>query len=526
MLQDQEEPRQSGSEPPSDTSDTQSQPEAQDALTEDTSAQAEGNGAPEAGGEADPASAGIDSDASAIEQLVGVDAIRDWMIGTDGWLQSRMLTIDVGIQAGILFAALLPAALFGPQLKKLIQSQVAPRAPYGILRRAASAFAHLATPIALYIILQIAVVVLKALSISTGLTEAGVSLLTAWIVIRLVTLVIRSPFWSKTAFYVAWPIAALDAFGVLDDVVAQLQAFSVPIGTDDNGNPQRFSALDFIRTVFIFGILFWAASFANKFIKGRISTIDELTVSFKALLSKILDVLMPIIALIAALQIVGFPFGTLAIFGGAIGLGVGLGMQRTVSNFFAGFTLIADKSIKPGDVIEVGDTYGWVTQMSARYVSVRTRDGTAHLVPNDVFINEGVTNWSHSDRVVRLHAGFGVSYGVRDVRGLARAAEARALEIERVLKTPAPRCNLMEFGDSSINFDLRFWINDPANGTANVRSDVMMEIWDMLHEMGIEVPFPQRDLHIKSVPDGAVLALEDQEGREIAQRTEGTAEKP
>ena len=463
----------------------------------------------------------LDPETSAIEQLVGVDKLRTEAVNFLHWFESQMLSIDIAIQAGILFVALAPAAMFGPQLKKFIQSQVAPRAPYGILRRAASAFAHLATPIALISILQLTVVALKTAGVSTGLTEASVSLLAAWIIIRLVSLVIRSSFWSKVAFYVAWPIAALDAFGVLDDVVVQLQAFSIPIGKDELGNAQRFSALDLIRTVFIFGILFWGASFGGNFIKGRINAIDELTVSFKALLSKILDVLLPVVALIAALQIVGFPFGTLAIFGGAVGLGIGLGMQRTVSNFFAGFTLIADKSIKPGDVIEVGDTYGWVTNMSARYVSVRTRDGTAHLVPNDHFINQGVTNWSHSDRVVRLHAPFGVSYSTKDLRELARRSEATALEVERVLKTPAPRCNLMEFGDNSINFDLRFWINDPANGTANVRSDVMMAVWDMLAEMGIEVPFPQRDLHIKSAPAGFTMTLEKPDGEPLSQRREG-----
>ncbi len=236
-----------------------------------------------------------------------------------------------------------------------------------------------------------------------------------------------------------------------------------------------------------------------------------MTVSFKALLSKILDVLLPVVALIAALQIVGFPFATLAIFGGAVGLGIGLGMQRTVSNFFAGFTLIADKSIKPGDVIEIDGAYGWVTQMNARYVSLRTRDGTAYLVPNDRFIEEGVVNWSHDDRVVRLHAPFGVAYSTKDLRGLAKKAEETALTIDRVLKTPAPRCNLMEFGDSSVNFDLRFWINDPANGTKNVTSDVMMAIWDLLHEMEIEIPFPQRDLHIKSAPESFSMAAEMRE---------------
>ena len=454
---------------------------------------------PAATGEAEP-------DGSALEELVGADTMREKLAELLNWAQGQMLTLGLAIEGAVLIAALAPAALFGPQLRKFIQGQVAPRAPYGVIRRAANAFAHLATPIALYIVLQTSVVILQAAGNSTGLVSAGVSLLTAWIVIRLVTLVIRSPFWSRFAFYVAWPLAALDAFGVLDDVVRQLEAFSVPIGKDDDGAVQTFSALDLIRTLIVFGVLFWGASFINHTIKGRINAIDELTVSFKALLSKILDVLLPIVALIAALQIVGFPFGTLAIFGGAVGLGIGLGMQRTVSNFFAGFTLIADKSIKPGDVIEIGDTYGWVTQMNARYVSIRTRDGTDHLVPNDKFIEEGVVNWSHADRVVRLHAEFGVSYGTKDLRALAKMCEEAVQTVDRVIKSPAPRCNLVEFGDNSVNFDLRFWISDPANGTSNIRSEVMLAIWELLAENNIEIPFPQRDVHIKSVPEDIDLA--------------------
>lgn len=455
---------------------------------------------------AEPAESGGES---ALEQLVGIDALREKFNEFVVFFQSQMLSIDVAIQAAILFIALVPAAVFGPQLKKLIQSQIAPRAPYGVLRRAASAFAHIATPIALFITLQISDVILQSFGVSSVLVAAGSSLLAAWIVIRLVTLVIRSPFWSKVAFYLVWPIAALDAFGVLDDVLIQLEAFSIPLGQNDSGQAERLSALDLVRTLAVFGVLFWGASFINKFVTSRINAIDELTVSFKALLAKILNILLPVIALIAALQIVGFPFGTLAIFGGAVGLGVGLGMQRTVSNFFAGFTLIADKSIKPGDVIQIEDTFGWVTEMNSRYVSIRTRDGMAHLVPNDRFINEGVINWSHSDRVVRLHAPFGVSYGTKDLRALASNVENTAVEVERVLKTPAPRCNLVEFGDSSINFDLRFWIHDPANGITNVRSDVMMAVWEMLQENGIEVPFPQRDLHIKSAPKGLAVEIDD-----------------
>ena len=447
---------------------------------------------------------------SALEELVGFDRIREQGLEWGQWLLDKVLTIDIAIQGAVIIAALAPAAMFGPRLKKLIDTQVAPRAPHGVLRRAANAFAHIATPIALYLTLQVAGVVLGAAGVNTALLSAGVSLLTAWIVIRLVTMVIRSPLWSRVAFYVVWPLAALDAFGVLDNVVTQLDAFAIPLSTNDAGQTIDISALDIVRGVITFAILFWLAGMAGNFLKGRIQATDELTVSFKALLSKILDILLPVVALLIALQLVNFPFGALAIFGGAIGLGVGLGLQRTVSNFAAGFTLIADKSIKPGDVVEVGDTFGWVTEMNARYVAVRTRDGTAHLVPNDKFIEDGVINWSHSDRVVRLHAGIGVSYDTKDLRMVKQLCEDVAKAQTRVLERPAPMCNLIEFGDSSVNFDLRFWINDPANGTANVRSEVMLAVWEALMEKGIEIPFPQRDLHIKSVAaplEGVLEAL-------------------
>jgi small-conductance mechanosensitive channel len=449
------------------------------------------------------------TDDSAIDELLGSDELRDRAIEFLETARSTLLTVDVAVQALILLAALAPAALFGPQLRKFITSQVAPRAPYGFLRRAASAFAHIATPIALLIILQTAVVVLPAFGRPTEIVQAGVSLLTAWIVIRLVTLVIRSPFWSRVAFYVAWPIAALDAFGLLGRVVRELDALAFQIGTDPAGAAIKYSALDFVRTIIIFAALFWLASMLNRFLKGRIGAIDELTTSFKALLSKILDVLLPVLALVVALQVVGFPFATLAIFGGAVGLGLGLGLQKTVSNFFAGFTLIADKSIKPGDVIEIEETFGWVTEMNARYVSVRTRDGTEHLVPNEKFIQDGVINWSHTDRIVRLHAGINVAYTTKDLRAVKKLCEETALTVERVLKTPAPICNLMEFADSAVKFDLRFWINDPANGISNVKSSVMLAVWDALMDHNIEIPYPQLDLHLKSLPDEGRGVLKD-----------------
>ncbi len=423
------------------------------------------------------------------------------------WLRQTVLSVDVSAQIVILLLAVLPAALFGRQLQRFLSKTVVARAPQGLLRRAASAFAVVATPIALLFILQAAVLTLGALGRPSRIVEAGVSLLTAWIVIRLVTLVIRSPFWSQLAFYIAWPVAALDAFGALGKVMAELDAFSIPIGMNADKSPITFSAFDFVRALVVFAALFAMASLVSRLLKARIEKIDELTISAKALLERILDVMAPIVALVVALQLVGFPFATLAIFGGAVGLGLGLGLQKTVANLFAGFTLIADKSIKPGDVIEIGRTFGWVTQMNGRYVTVRTRDGTEHLVPNERFIQDGVVNWSHSDRLVRLHVGFAVAYTTRDLRAVKRLAEETAAATERVVKAPQPVCNLEEFGDHAVKFDLRFWIQDPANGIGNVKSAVMLGVWDALHAAGIEIPYPQLDLRIKEAPRGAAGAV-------------------
>ena len=440
----------------------------------------------------------VEAPSSALQEVLAVDDFRALVETVIVWAQDNILTLEVGLQLSLIFAALVPGALFGPRLRNFIVSQLESRAPNGVIRRAVHAFAILATPIALYLTINIFRIALGSAALETGWIDAAISLLTAWIVIRLITLVIQSAFWSKVAFYVIWPIAALDAFGALDSVVEQMRLLAIPLGEDESGNAVKITVLDVFRTLIYFGVLFWAANVLGKFLESRIESVDELTPALRALIVKILNVALPIVALLIALQIVGFNLATLAIFSGAVGLGIGLGMQRLVANFVAGFTLIADRSIKPTDVIEINDTFGWVTEMQARYVAIRTRDGTEHLIPNDSFMSEGVINWSRSDRVIRMHAPFGISYSTEDLRLVQKLAVEAAEEVQRVVDLPSPVCNVMEFGDNSINLDLRFWIRDPANGMANVRSDVYLNLWDRLKENGIEIPFPQRDLHIKS----------------------------
>jgi small-conductance mechanosensitive channel len=438
---------------------------------------------------------------SALNEIVPVDEIQAFLLSILEWVQAHLLTLDVGMQLIAILAALVPAAIFGPRLKKTLNTQLVARVPSGWLRRAATALASIALPIALYITLTALRLAFGSADLPVGWIAAAISLMNAWIIVRLVTLVIQSQFWSRVAFYVAWPIAALDAFGALGPVIEQMQALAIPLGKNDAGNPVEISLLDVVRTLFYFGVLFWAANLVSKLAQQQIAQIEELSPSLKALINKILSVLLPVVALLIALQIVGFNLATLAVFSGAVGLGVGLGLQRIVANFVAGFTLIADKSIKPSDVVEIDGTMGWVTSMQARYVALRTRDGTELLIPNDRFMSEGVINWSRSDRVVRMHAPFGISYKTADLRAVQALAVEAAQSVERVVLEPRPVCNLIEFANSSVNFDLRFWISDPQNGLANVRSQVLLNIWDALAENGVEIPFPQRDLHVKSWPE-------------------------
>ena len=437
---------------------------------------------------------------SALAELVDVGMLRQLAGDIILWSRTELLTINSAIQLALVFGALIPAILFGPRLKDLIQRHLRKRVPQGILRRVCDAIATLATPIAAFLALTLFGAVLDdGMGQSAQFVSAAQSLLAAWIVERLVTLAIRSPFWSRVAFYVVWPVAVLDSFGVLGAVFDWMREVSLVISPEsDDRAAVELTLYDVLRAGIIFGIFMQLAGVFSSIIVGQVERTDEINPSLKALIAKVINFLMPIVALIAALQLIGFNLASLAIFSGAVGLGIGLGLQGIISNFLAGFTLLADKSIKPGDTIQIGDTFGWITEMKSRYVSIRTRDGTEHLVPNSQFIEEGVVNWSHQDRIVRVHAPFGVAYATKDLRRIQEMAVEAALATDRVQQTPKPVCNLMEFGDNSVNFDLRFWIVDPPNGLSNVRSEVLMRIWDAFAADGIESPFPQRDLHIRS----------------------------
>jgi small-conductance mechanosensitive channel len=233
----------------------------------------------------------------------------------------------------------------------------------------------------------------------------------------------------------------------------------------------------------------------GNFLDKRVQHFSDLTPSIQILLGKIIRLTLIAVAIVIVLTTVGIDLSALALFSGAIGLGVGFGLQKIVSNLVSGIILLADKSIKPGDVITIGEDAGWVATISARYTLVNLRNGREILVPNEDLVTQRVINWSHSNDQVRLDVKFGISYA-SDPHEVRRIALATVASMPRILTEPPPICHLVNFGDSSLDFVLRFWIADPIKGVARICSDVRFALWDAFKREGIEIPYPVRDVRL------------------------------
>ena len=317
------------------------------------------------------------------------------------------------------------------------------------------------------------------------------SLLTAWVVIRLATSLVRDAFWSRTIAITAWSIAALNIVGLLDPLLEFLNSLAFSVGN------MRVSVLGIFKGLIALTVLLWAAGFVSRLVEKQIKKVSGLSPSVQVLFGKFLRVALYVLAFLIALESIGIDLTTLAVFSGALGLGIGIGLQKIVSNLVSGVILLIDRSVKPGDVISIGNTYGTINKLGARFVSVISRNGIEYLIPNDELVSQQVENWSHSHSRVRVRTPIGVSYD-SDIPKARELALIALKENERVLEKPRPACNIREFADNSVNLELLAWIEDPDKGLGGIRSKIYERIWDLYHEHGISFPFPQRDLHIKS----------------------------
>jgi small-conductance mechanosensitive channel len=317
----------------------------------------------------------------------------------------------------------------------------------------------------------------------TYLLLVATNLATAWVVIAIVTSLIRNHFINRVVAVTAWTIAALSILGLLDATTAALDARGLVVGGI------RVTPLLILKTTALLLVAIWVATTASNFLERRVQSSSDLTPSVQVLLGKLIRIAMMAIAIVVVLSASGIDLSVLAVFTGAIGVGVGLGLQKIVSNFVSGVVLLADKSIKPGDVISIGDNFGWVTNMGTRYTSVDLKDGRELLVPNEDLVTQRVINWSYTSDRMQLQIKFSTSYDTPIGKTQAAAVEA-ALSVSQVLKEPAPSCHITAFGATALEYVLWAWIQSASEGPTRVRSALMIAMWDTFERQGVVIPKP------------------------------------
>ena len=399
---------------------------------------------------------------------------------------------EILFQLGIIFVAVVPAWFLSGFVEKKLESQVRRIRGMPGLLRVIVAFLRRLQWLFIAVFLGIAYLATRIAEWpeSNNLIYGTMLLSTAWLLISAVSRIIRRKFFAKLFALVVWGYVAITLLGVNDDIRAVFENALIPV--------VEISLWQAFTSLIAVGILLWISLKLGNFLDSRIQTVEDLTPSLRVLFGKITRISLMIFAVLVGMQVLNLNLTALTVLSGAVGVGIGFGLQKVVSNFISGIIILLDQSIKPGDTITLGDTFGWIRELRARFVSVVTRDGREYLIPNEDFITTQVVNWSFSNQFVRLDVPFGVSYD-SDPHEVIRLATEAASALDRVeSKYQSPVCWMTEFGDSSINFLLRFWINDPQNGLTNIRGKVLLALWDTFKENGIKIPFPHREVIMRT----------------------------
>lgn len=406
---------------------------------------------------------------------------------------------QVGIALALLLLAHLLARLFGPRLYEWMRT----REGWPKWRMRFLVMFHRRLRLIFFVLLSWpAVWIMRELTWPSRsyLIAVAASLALAWLFIAIVTRFIANGFLRAVARYVAWAWVTLSILNLTDEVKQLLDSAAIEMGE------MRLSIWLILQAVGVIALLTFLARFVSQTTAAQIRKNDEISPSMQVLAVKFLQVILYGAAFFIGLKAVGVDLTGLAVLSGAIGVGLGFGLQKVVSNLVSGIIILLDKSVKPGDVISLGETFGWINSLGARYVSITTRDGKEYLIPNEDLITGQVVNWSHSNDYVRLDIFFGTAYG-DDPHQVRRIAIEAAKSVDRVLSLTPPVCHIVGFGDSSVDYILRFWIRDPTGGLTNIRGNVYLALWDAFQENGISIPFPQREV---KVLEGSVLQTSPQ----------------
>ncbi len=418
-----------------------------------------------------------------------------WLLALEYFRQPAIL-----VQLGLIAALYFPALLLSWRLEPKLEEQARNIKGMPGLLRLIVVFLRRLEWLLFVLLLFIAEVVTTAINWpgNNYLISSAMLLAASWLVISVVSHVIRSRALGKLFAFVAWTYVAAAILGFTDEISILLDGAGFEVGNI------RISLLRILQAVLFLGVLLWLSLAVGSFLERRVQQIDELTPSLRVLIGKIVRIVLIVVAVLIAMSGLGIDLTAFTVLSGAVGVGIGFGLQKVVSNFISGIIILMDQSIKPGDTISLGETFGWIRELRARFVSVVTRDGREFLIPNEDFITREVINWSFSDRYVRLDVPFGVSYD-SDPHEVARIAIEAASAVDRVDGTNRPPvCWLTAFGDSSLDFLLRFWISDPQQGLTNIRGKILMALWDAFKENDIGIPYPHRELLVKHPLDVSI----------------------
>ena len=328
------------------------------------------------------------------------------------------------------------------------------------------------------------------------LLSVSFKLALAWLIIRLVTSVIRNTFIVRLVSLAAWLVAALSIIGQLNPAIDALDSVSIVLGG------LQVTPLLVIKLGVLLVVALWLSNILSNFVESRITQSSDLTPSIQVLLVKMIRLALMIFSVALVMSAVGINLSVLAIFSGAAGVGIGFGLQKIVANFISGIILLVDKSVKPGDLVTIGDSSGRISAMKTRYISVAAGDGREFLIPNEDLVTQKVTNWTYTDKNTLVKVNFAANYDA-DPRLVCKLAIEIAAASPRIIKLKPPTCLLVEFAEAGMKFALTFWIPDP-DGMDNVKSDVMLSLWDAFRREGIRVPYPVREIRIR----GGALPVE------------------
>jgi small-conductance mechanosensitive channel len=418
-------------------------------------------------------------------------------------------TRNVLIELGVLSVCLIVGGLAGLELSRRHQRQTNKPAMGLSWRYFATQGNAVVTPIiVVFVLVLIANSTLLAAHFDVTLLGAVARLILAYIVVRIGVLLFAATLgdkswiqnWETRVTLLIWLAIAAEYLGWLDPIIATLDSVGIAAGKS------RITVWSVLKLLFTLTLFMLVAAWISRWVERRVKKLTSVAMSTRIGIAKFANAFLIALSILIGLNAAGVDLTALTVLTGAIGLGLGFGLQSIAANFVSGFVLLMDRSIKPGDVISLSgqagtstENFGWVQELRGRYVVVRDRDGVEMLVPNQQLISNAVINWSYTDPRIRLKLPIRVSY--RDDPELALKVLLEACEDQaRVLRDPAPVSRLMHFSDSGIELELRFWISDPQEGVNNVRSEVNRAIWRLFKEHKITIPMAQREIIVHSAP--------------------------